>query len=117
MDLFIDEAHTALDIFRFVVFFPCMLPCLLCGIFSEPLYRLLWEVSLKTSTRIIHRCAKAMPAKIERPTNVNIFGLYSDLKGCHFVIKENKKVSIEITYLKRLRWKVFSLGKMFSNDL
>ena len=25
-DLFIDEAHTPLDIFRFAVFFPCMLP-------------------------------------------------------------------------------------------
>ena len=31
-DLFIDEAHTALGIFP--VFFPCMLPTPLCGIFS-----------------------------------------------------------------------------------
>ena len=30
-DLFIDEAHTALDIFHF---FPCVLPSPLCGIFS-----------------------------------------------------------------------------------
>ena len=30
-NLFIDEAHTALGIFR--VFFPCMLPTPLCGIF------------------------------------------------------------------------------------
>ena len=32
-DLFIDEAHMALDTFRFVVFFPCMLLSPLCGIF------------------------------------------------------------------------------------
>ena len=32
-DLFIDEADTVLDIFRFAVFIPCMLPSLLCGIF------------------------------------------------------------------------------------
>ena len=32
MDLFIDEAHTALGIFP--VFFPCMLPTPLCGIFG-----------------------------------------------------------------------------------
>ena len=32
-DLFIDEAHTALGIFS--VFFPCMLPTPLCGIFSN----------------------------------------------------------------------------------
>ena len=31
-DLFIDEAHTALGIFQ--VFFPCMLPTPLCGIFK-----------------------------------------------------------------------------------
>ena len=33
-DLFIEKAHTALDIFRFAVFFPCMLPTPLCGIFG-----------------------------------------------------------------------------------
>ena len=32
-DLFIDKAHMALDIFRFAVFFPYMLPSPLCGIF------------------------------------------------------------------------------------
>ena len=32
-DLFIDEAHMALGIFP--VFFPCMLPTLLCGIFDD----------------------------------------------------------------------------------
>ena len=32
-DLFIDKAHTALGIFP--VFFPCMLPTPLCGIFSS----------------------------------------------------------------------------------
>ena len=32
-DMFIDEAHMALDIFRFAVFFPCMLPSPLCDIF------------------------------------------------------------------------------------
>ena len=32
-DLFIDEAHTALGIF--LVFFPCMLPTPLCGIFNN----------------------------------------------------------------------------------
>ena len=33
MDLFIDEAHTALGIF--LVFFPCMLPTSLCGTFTR----------------------------------------------------------------------------------
>ena len=32
-DLFIDEAYTALGIF--MVFFPCMLPTPLCGIFKQ----------------------------------------------------------------------------------
>ena len=32
MDLFIDQAHTVLGIF--LVFFPCMLPKPLCGIFQ-----------------------------------------------------------------------------------
>ena len=41
-DLFIDEAHTALGIFP--VFFPCMLPSPLCGIF-EWLYCIFSDVN------------------------------------------------------------------------
>ena len=40
--------------------------------FSEPLYKILGEVSLKTSTKIIYRFAKPMAANVKKPINVNI---------------------------------------------
>ena len=40
--------------------------------FSEPLYKILGEVSLKSSTKIIYRFSKPMAANVKKPTNVNI---------------------------------------------
>ena len=56
-DLFIDEAFTVLGIFP--VFFPCMLPTLLCGIFSEGYCRYLALCLTSLVSQLISQLVRA----------------------------------------------------------
>ena len=67
-DLFIDEAHTVLGIFP--VFFPCMLPTPLCGIFHQRLPSILGCLPPKLVSHQSPSCIKGrLPLKVVFPLN------------------------------------------------